>query len=81
MATQKSIDDFRRFSETGICDCGQHLDIHRNRESDVRCSMIVVERKNLGEPEMVRSADCVLTKETIHAWHQPRFEPGQRAYA
>ena len=57
MPSQKAASDYKRFMDTGICDCGKHMSVHRKGEGEVR----------------TEENDCVLTQETIYRWHTPRF--------
>lgn len=58
MPSQGSIDSYKRFMQSGICDCGKHIDAHRRNNNEKRTD----------------ANDCALTQETITAWHTPRAE-------
>lgn len=58
MPSTNSVDSYKRFMQSGICDCGKHMDAHR--------STIDVPRTDAN--------DCALTQDVIYAWHTPRAD-------
>lgn len=57
-ASQSAQASYQRFSTTGICDCGEHYENHVDHLDDLKRADTI---------------KCKLTKDTIVAWHTPRF--------
>ncbi len=62
MASAAALASYKRFSETGICDCGESYGDHVDNLDDLK------------RPDTIK---CKLTKETIVAWHTPRYDGSQ----